>query len=292
MTGEGGHADRSVILCADDYALSAGISGAIQELAAEGRLSATSAIVTLDRWPEDARHLRSVRDRMSLGLHINLTLGSPLGSMPSLAPEGQLPNLGSLLARACAQRIDRSEVAAEVTRQLDRFERELGFAPDHVDGHQHVHALPGIRDGVLAALAARFPSRRPLVRDPADHAASILARASAVGKSLLISLLSLRFGKAARAAGFAVNTSFAGVSSFDRRKLYAQELAAALSVTSRRHLVMCHPGHVDAALAKLDPIVGRRQDEYDAIMRSTDLPCALWRPARTKDGPPVDWERN
>jgi predicted glycoside hydrolase/deacetylase ChbG (UPF0249 family) len=112
-----------------------------------------------------------------------------------------------------------------------------------------------------------------------------------VGKSLLIALLSFGFGRAARALGFTINTSFAGVSPFDRRKSYTQELTAALSAATGRHLVMCHPGHVDDTLRKIDPILARREDEYDAIARYTALPSLLWRPEREKDGLPVDWKR-
>ena len=254
------------------------------------RLSATSAIVTLERWPEDARELPAIRDRVAIGLHINLTLGTPLGAMPTVARDGRLPKLGTLLALALAGRIDRDEIEAEVTRQLARFERELGFAPDHVDGHQHVHALPGIRQGVLAALAARFPDGGPLLRNPADRPSRVLTRGSAAGKALVIGLLSTGFAAAARARGFAVNTSFAGASSFDRRRSYGQELAAALSAPSGRHLIMCHPGHADAALANSDPVVGRREDEYHAIARFPGLPSLLWRPARKEDGLSVNWE--
>ena len=37
---------------------------------------------------------------------------------------------------------------------------------------------------------------------------------------------------------------------------------------------MCHPGHPDAELAGLDPVVDRRRMEYDALMRDPDLPAA------------------
>jgi len=43
-----------IILCADDYALTEGISRAIGELAAAKRLSATSVLVTSARWPAGA----------------------------------------------------------------------------------------------------------------------------------------------------------------------------------------------------------------------------------------------
>ena len=45
---------RMLILCADDYALTEGVSRAIGELAAARRLSATSVMVTTPHWPAAA----------------------------------------------------------------------------------------------------------------------------------------------------------------------------------------------------------------------------------------------
>lgn len=280
-----------VILCADDYAMTAGVSRGILELARARRLSATSALVTLERWADDAKPVAGVRDCIAVGLHIDLTLGKPLGPMPSLAPEARFPSLRQILMRALAGRINREEIAAEVTRQLDRFEAATGFPPDHVDGHQHVHALPAIRSGVLTALARRFPSGGPLVRDPADSISAIRERGLATGKSMVISLLSSGFGAAARARGFAVNDSFAGTSPFKEGQPYGKELDAAFSAGGRRHLVMCHPGHVDPELTRLDPVVARRAEEYAALAQAPDLPANLWHPRRAADGPSVDWQR-
>jgi predicted glycoside hydrolase/deacetylase ChbG (UPF0249 family) len=281
-----------VILCADDYAMTAGVSRGILELAQSRRLSATSALVTLDRWPKDAKPITGVRDRIAVGLHIDLTLGRPIGPMPSLAPAGRFPSLRQILIRALTGRIDQEEIAAEVTRQLDRFEDGTGFPPDHVDGHQHVHALPGIRNGVLAALARRFPSGGLLVRDPADSVAAICKRGLAVRKSMAINLLCSGFGASARARGFAVNDSFAGTSPFKEGQPYGDELTAAFSAGGRHHLVMCHPGHVDPELSSLDPVVARRAEEYAALAQVPDLPAKLWHPHRPADGPPFDWQRS
>lgn len=280
-----------VILCADDYAMTAGVSRGILELAQSRRLSATSALVTLERWPEDAKPIARARDRIAVGLHIDLTLGKPLGPMPSLAPEGRFPNLRQVLARALTGRIDQEDIAAEVTRQLDRFEDGTGFPPDHVDGHQHVHALPAIRNGVLKALARRFPSGGPLVRDPADSVSAIRKRGLAVRKSIVINLLSSGFAAAVRARGFAVNDSFAGTSPFKEGQPYGDELTAAFSAGGRHHLVMCHPGHVDPELSSLDPVVIRRAEEYAALAQAQDLPAKLWHPQRAADDPPIDWQR-
>ena len=51
------------------------------------------------------------------------------------------------------------------------------------------------------------------------------------------------------------------------------------------------PGHPDAELAALDPVVERRRMEYEALMRDVSLPERIWRPSRGADGPPVDWSQ-
>src|SRR5688500_29751 len=77
---------RMIILCADDYGLTEGVSRAIGELAAAKRLSATSVLVTSPHWPASAPRLCAHRGRLSVGLHLDLTLAGPLGPMPRLAP--------------------------------------------------------------------------------------------------------------------------------------------------------------------------------------------------------------
>jgi hypothetical protein len=279
----------TIILCADDYAMTEGISRAIGELAAAQRLSATSVMVTSPHWPATAPRLVAHRGHLSVGLHLNLTLGRPLGAMPRLAPAGTLPNLRGLLAGACLAPSVRAEIRAEVERQLDRFEAGLGFPPDHIDGHQHVHVLPGVRGALLEAAGRRYRRAPPLVRDPTDRLSATAARSMAAGKALLVAGLATGFAHAAAKRGLPVNDSFAGFSDFKVSTPYAEELARALRRPGRLHLVMCHPGHPDAELAGLDPVVARRHMEYDALMRDTQLPTRIWRPARRPDGPPLAW---
>jgi predicted glycoside hydrolase/deacetylase ChbG (UPF0249 family) len=265
-----------VILCADDYAMAAGVCDGVDELAAERRLSATSAIVTLPSWHKYGPRLAGLRERVAIGLHVNLTLGSPLGPMPTLAPTGKFPALRDLLTLSLSRRASCDEVANEVARQIARFEDVTGHAPDFIDGHQHVHVLPRIRAGFLRALKDRFPGVRPLIRDPGDSAAAIVLRRSTVGKALGLAALAFGFGATVRRAGFPTNHGFAGVSSFDPSDSYAAELEASFAQPGRRHLVMCHPGYPDAELAPLDAVVERRRDELNVIRTSPGLPEAIW----------------
>jgi len=278
-----------IILCADDYAMTEGVSRAIGELAAARRLSATSALTTSSHWPRMAPRLLVHRGHLSIGLHVNLTLGQPLGQMPRLAPQGILPPLASLTAWALGGVLDAEEIGAEIGRQLDRFETALGFPPDHIDGHQHVHVLPGVRRALLKEVTRRYPVRAPLMRDPSDRLGAILSRHSTVAKAVTVAALAFGFAHSARKRGLHTNDSFAGFSRFDERQPYAEELAQALSAPGQRHLVMCHPGHPDAELASLDPVVNRRRMEYEALMADSTLMARIWRPARRGDGAPFDW---
>jgi predicted glycoside hydrolase/deacetylase ChbG (UPF0249 family) len=281
-----------IILCADDYAMTQGISRAIGELAAARRLSATSVIVTSPHWPAVAPRLLAHRGHLSIGLHLNLTWGAPLGSMPRLAPHGRFPSLATLLARASMGLLDAAEIAAEIQRQLDALEAGLRAAPDHIDSHQHVHVLPVVRHALIEQVAHRYPRLAPLLRDPSDSVPAILARRMAATKALLVKALALGFGDSAHARGLRTNDSFAGFSHFDVRAPFQRELSAALTTRARRHLIMCHPGHPDTELANIDPVVERRAQEYAALMSDLSLPERIWRPARDAQGPPLDWSRS
>ncbi|MBN9060881.1 MAG: hypothetical protein BGP06_16155 [Rhizobiales bacterium 65-9] len=251
---------RAFVLCADDYAISPAVSGGILELLAASRLTATGAMTNRPAWRGWAGALAPYADRADLGVHLNLTCGAPLGPMPLLAPEGALPALGPVI-RAAQSRRGRAEIAQEIERQLDAFESAAGRPPDFVDGHQHVHAMPGIGAALIAILARRYGSRRRFyVRDPADRIAAILRR-PASAKAMIVLALAAGFGARARAAGLRTNRGFSGFSAFAPVGDYGAELTGALHGLGAAHLAMCHPGRVDAELRSADSVVDTRPRE-------------------------------
>ncbi len=257
---------RGFVLCADDFAMTDGVSRSILELLAAGRLSATGAMTNRPHWPRLAGALAGFAGSADLGLHLNLTCGAPLGPMPTLAPAGTLPALGPLARLALRAPQARAEIAAEIERQLDAFERHLGRAPDFLDGHQHVHVLPGIRRAVLDALARRYPRGSVYLRDPADSLAAIRERGVAVGKALAVAGLAAGLRRSAARRGIATNRGFSGFSPFDPLRDFSADLARFLTRPGPAHLVMCHPGHVDEELRGLDPVVATRPLEHAALL--------------------------
>jgi chitin disaccharide deacetylase len=283
----------TIVLNADDYAMTDGVSRSIEALAYGRRLSATSVMSTMPEWAVSAARLRMLRDRIAIGLHLNLTLGAPATPMRNLAPGGAFPTLSVLLRRTVTGALDRQEIAAEIERQLDLFEQHLGFPPDHIDGHQHVQVLPVIRSALLDALVQRYKTSPPLVRDPSDAADQLIARGLAGAKAVTVKALAARFAGAARQRGLPVNSRFAGFSAFDTKASYQGEIERELdrgrSGGAAISVIMCHPGYADAALAALDPVVERRQQEHDGLMQFESLETRIWHAHRPFDGAPVDW---
>ena len=259
-----------LILCADDYALTPAVSDGILALARDGRLSAVGCMTNRPHWPLAAPALLPLRGpRLAVGLHLNLTLGPPLANLPRLAPGGVLPPFNTLLRWSLLGLLPKTDLIAEIERQLDAFEDEAGTPPDFVDGHQHVHVLPGVRAALFDVLTRRGLQARTWLRDPADSWNAIAARGVATAKALVIATLARGFGDRARALGFATNRGFAGVSPFDPKSGFAGQMARFLVAPGPDHLVMCHPGFIDPALRRLDPVVETRPIEQ-AFFASPD----------------------
>jgi hypothetical protein len=149
--------------------------------------------------------------------------------------------------------------------------------------------LPVVREALIDAMATFQWPRLPLVRVPSDRTLSGNIRRQEWVKRMVIGALTSGLRGRLQEAGFPVNDSFAGFSSFAVGTDYEKELEAAIAGGGRCHLVMSHPGFADAELYKMgDPVVQRREEELRGIMSIAGLPERIWRPIREADGS-IDW---
>jgi hypothetical protein len=273
-------------LVADDFAISPAVSRAILALFEAGRLSGAGAMTNRPFWKEGARDFAAFAGGADLGLHLNLTAGEALGPMPRLAPGGVLPSAQTLLQKGLDRQAS-AEIEAEIIRQIEAFAEGAGRLPDFIDGHQHVHVLPGVRRALFAALERFWPKGaagpRPWLRDPADTPGRILARGVAAQKALTVTALALGFRRLAHRHGFATNHGFAGFSAFDPARDYAADFSTYLAAPGDAHLLMCHPGFVDDELRAVDTVLETRPHEYEFFLseRFIDL-CAEARMERVR----------
>jgi hypothetical protein len=266
---------KAIVVCADDYGIAPGVGIAIRDLIAGRRISATSCMTVSPSWAMEAAKLRDLNGQAEIGLHLTLTDVAPAGPMPGLAPEGRLPPLPKLIVQALSGGIAADEVAGEVDRQIDRFIEGIGRLPDFLDGHQHVHQLPGVRAAVFAVFLKRLKPAGAWIRYATVPLPEIVRHRLPVGaKTAVITLLGAGFRAEGERLGIAGNASFRGVRTFSGEPPYAVLLPRLLAGLGEGGLLMCHPGLVDAELAARDPVTAARVDEYETL-KSDAFPALL-----------------
>lgn len=245
-----------LILCADDFAFSTDDSRVITELLQSGKLNATSCMTLRTNWAADSAMLRDVPDSAQIGLHLTLTEEAPIHPN-GFTQDGVMPGIDPLTRLATRGRLAPAEIAQEVEAQFDRFEEGMGRPPAFIDGHQHSHALPGVRPIVLAIARRRAPDA--WLRSCEDRLGALLGRPWR-GKAIGSAWHSRGFARAAAVVGLRCNQGFAGHYGFDGR--FAEALPRFLDHAGPRHLVMCHPG---AGTRPGDAIAAARRDEADVL---------------------------
>ena len=243
---------QNVIINADDYAMDAGVDAGILQLAAKGAISAASAMVLPARWPEAARASRDAPP-LSWGLHFDLT-------SPFVEGDFAGQKLSSLMARAEAGLLNRARLRREAGRQLSLFEAGRGTPPDFVDGHQHVHQLPAIREVLLETLDGRYGRAKERIglRICAPR------RWRGVKAAIIGCTGANRLAALATKYGHPVNSDFAGVYNFaSDANLAAHWRAWAGSLRGPLPLIMCHVAVRSADSGCGDPIRQARLREFD-----------------------------
>ena len=275
----------AIVVCADDYGLAEGVSGAIAELIMARRLSATSCMVTRPGWRNAAAALRVVvaHAPADVGLHLTLTDHAPLSAAARRALGQRMPALGALLPRALLRRLPAAALRDEVRAQFDRFEEEWGAPPDYVDGHQHVHLLPGVREAVVDEVLRRATPGRMWVRDCVEAPAAIVQRGVGATKAAVLDLLGMRLRSLLRAAGIPANQGFSGLHDFTATTPFGARMRRFLAHPGPHPLVHVHPGRVDAELRACDSLTDPRERELAYLASAefaADLAAAGLRPAR------------
>lgn len=147
------------ILNVDDFALAEGIDHTAIDAFLAGNEIRVSFMATSHRAPEAARMLLLKARDLPIGLHFNLTSGSCVAP-PYLIPElvdgsgkfrcGFLKLFFMSLFRKDSLR---HQAGIELSAQLEKLD-SLGLTVTHLDGHRHVHLIPGIIDAVLEKMAS------------------------------------------------------------------------------------------------------------------------------------------
>lgn len=257
---------KSIILCADDFGLTPSISKAICQLVSLRRLSAVSTIVTTPFIADAAKTLLAINSPIQIGLHLNLTEGFYLSK-----PKQRFHHISCLCLKSHLRLLSLSTLQAEIDMQLHQFMDIFQKMPDFIDGHQHVHQFPVVRDGLLKVYRQYFPNHEipircnyPLIALP-EHRLKAWALVNLGGKALKRLLDQEHIPH---------NKAFSGVYPFafnvDYRSLFQRWLACVPPHT----LFLCHPGFNESDSDDLLTICRQQEWDYfssDDFVRDLDL---------------------
>jgi len=267
---------KNLIVNADDFGWTEGVTRGICEAHLKGLVTSTSLIANgaaFTRAVALARHTPA----LGIGVHLNLTNGPPAAakaqvkSLVNAAGEFDA-SPESLLLRLASNTASLAEIENEWHAQIRKI-REAGIEPTHLDGHKHVQMLPG-----LFEIALRLAKRHAIPAIRVSHEASPLRSALSAGgeknasvvmkqgvQARGLKLLARDAHELAERAGIATADYFCGIA--QTGELTREGLARLIRVLPEGTTeLMCHPGYADDDLAATSTrLQASRQTELEIL---------------------------
>jgi hopanoid biosynthesis associated protein HpnK len=267
---------KSLIVNADDLGWTEGVNRGIAEAHRNGIVTSASLLANGSAFASGVEVARSVPG-LGVGVHLNLSDGPPVAARELVTSlvndrgefEGGPENL---LLRVARGGLALHEVEQEWEAQIEKV-RDAGIQPTHLDGHKHVHMLPG-----LFEIALRLAKRYGIGAIRVAHEASSLRAALSTGEELHtaavlkqgvqargLKLLARDARELAERAGISTADYFCGIA--QTGEMTKQGVAQLLrSLPDGTTELMCHPGYADQALRNTATrLQGSRQTELQIL---------------------------
>jgi len=149
--------DKKLIVNADDYGRTPGVSTGIRESYLEGIVTTTTALMNMPSVTNDLVIAKTECPNLSCGVHLNLTGGTPLrppATIPSLVTfEGRFYNIKQLINMFSA--LDPVQLRDEWRAQIEAF-LNTGLKLDHLDSHHHFSYLHEKPFEIMLTLAQEY----------------------------------------------------------------------------------------------------------------------------------------
>ncbi len=222
-----------MIICADDFGMTADINRAITTLACAGKIDAVSCMVN--------RPFFAANELVGLG-SVQIGLHFTLAETPQ--------EFRNLVLRAYTRRLNRQAVYNELSAQYERFGEVAGRRPDFMDGHLHIQQLPVVRDVLIEFILKQCGDMLPPIRNAA------MPLRHCTPKSFLISAPGRELKHKLRKAGIPTNDGFGGIYNYNDFMRYSRHLEKFLHIVPAGGIIMVHPGLNEPW----------RRAEYDSLM--------------------------
>ncbi|HEX7698358.1 MAG TPA: ChbG/HpnK family deacetylase [Candidatus Acidoferrum sp.] len=251
---------KNLIVNADDLGWTDGVNRGILEAFHHGIVTSTSLLANGAAFAGGVEAAR-LAPGLGVGVHLNLSDGPPVAERETITSllndDGEFAGgPEKLLLRRARRGLRLAEVESEWDAQIQKV-RDAGIAPTHLDGHKHVHMLPGLFE-IALKLAKRHDigairvsleasSLRAALSSGSKQHAGVLMKQGVQARGL--KLLARDAREQAEHAGISTADYFCGIAQTGEltRDGVAQFVKSLPDGTTE---LMCHPGYADGALQK------------------------------------------
>jgi hopanoid biosynthesis associated protein HpnK len=267
---------KNLIVNADDLGWTEGVNRGILDAFRRGIVTSTTVLANGTAFAEAVKTAKSA-PRLGVGVHLNLSDGAPVADRESvtslLNDDGQFADgPENLLWKRARRGLILDEVEEEWDAQIQKV-RDAGIRPTHLDGHKHVHMLPGLFEIALrlakkhAIEAIRVSLEESSLRSAlacgSQHRTKVVMKQGVQARGL--KLLARNARKQAARMGIATADYFCGIAQTGELTLEGVEQLLKRLPEGTTELI-CHPGHADEALQKTATrLQASRQKELEIL---------------------------
>lgn len=263
---------KRLIINADDFGLSHGITDGILLTHRKGLLTSTSLMVNQPATEYAVRHVPEAPS-LGVGIHLNLTEGKPVLPIDEVrtlvGAAGEFVGPAEMGRRLLRWDASPREIEAEFRAQIQQM-KSLGLEPTHADSHHRIHMYPAAARAFYRAVTsegirrARAPRKRywPATgRLGGPHIGPLYRRIAA--KSYLEFLQSVVFrGLQLPDAGVTFHPKYSNTP--DRLPEAWQSTFEYLPEGA--YELWCHPGFIQAGFSETDSLSERREQEISILL--------------------------
>jgi len=255
---------KRIIINADDYGLTKGVSSGIIELYKKKKISSCSVMANCE--DREWHFKRLLRYGIPSGIHLNLSAGRPI-SPPDLVhtlvdDEGNFISAETLLIRERIGKIDYDHIKLELKAQV--MEMRKYIEPDHFDGHRHFYFFSQrMREIVFSLMSSlgimrtRIPYEGKLFHDSSIY---FILRTAFLNKFSELAY------KSALAHGFRFPKYFRGqqyTGNWSKKRLL-NIMRSSIDSTE----IMIHPGYSDKKLRSISSLNDCREKELRLFLNA------------------------
>jgi predicted glycoside hydrolase/deacetylase ChbG (UPF0249 family) len=242
--------EKRLIINADDFGMSRGISDGILLAHRYGVLTSTSLMVNMPASEYAVERLSSA-PRLSVGVHLNICQGRPISAARDVATlvdaSGNFHAPGLMVRKLWRWQVSSRDLELEFLAQIN-WMKNRGLEPTHADSHHHMHIYPR---------CSSWPKKGGI---GGPHQGGVVRRLLVQSyRSTLQSTLFRKFDSANS------RISFSSEARRDSANLKSHWIATFEHLPEGIFEFACHPGLDERGFSERDPIHFQRERELQLL---------------------------